>query len=683
MKKYHFLFFSLFCFLGCINFQKLNAQEDLRRISQGGRAGLQNNIQYDSQGRIIKSTSKTDSLKRRDASEDSITIYYRLFDSSRLQKIDSSVSDFYKRFPFAWHQYHLGNYGTASNSFYFSPRLTTGFNIGFHAFDAYKLEITNTKFYQTTRPYTELGYLLGSNAEQIVQLLHTQNFKSNLNVSFEYRLISTPGIFRNQNVNHNNIRLSANYQSKNRRYGLQAIFINNKLKAGENGGIKYDSLLSDVRFKDRFLIPTRLGSLNDFSRNPFSSVVKTGNLYSENKLYAKQYYDIGKIDSVFNIADSNFIKIFYTRFRVQHVITSSSSTFEFLDTQADSANYKAYFNKNIRSNTNVQYKDQWKDLTNEVSIITYPQQNNVNQFLRIGAAFQSLQGNFDTISIKTNNLFLVGEYRNRTRNGKWDVEANSQIYLSGFNSGDYNAAIKLKRNFGNKNAFLETGFQNLSRTASYIFNNYTSFPLIKTGTFNKENLTKIYTSLLIPKIKTGITANYFLIGNYIYFDSFFTAKQEASVFNILQLQANRKTKLSKHWNLYTELIIQKATGNAPVNVPLLLTRNRIAFEGNFYKNLFLSTGVEIKYNTAFNADGYSPMMGQFYLQNNISFNNKPEINAFFHFNIKRFYGFVRFENLNTLSLQDGFNFTKNNIYAPHYPGLGFWFRLGISWNFIN
>lgn len=681
MKNNYFLFYAILTLLSCINFNKLNAQEDLRKITQGGRFGNQSAIKYDNQGRVIKTNSQTDSLKRRDVSEDSITIFYRMYDSTRLLKIDSSVNDFYKRFPFAWHQYHLGNFGTAANSFIFTPRLNTGFDIGFHAFDTYKFNVENTKFYQTTRPFTELGYLLGSNAEQIVQLLHTQNFKSNFNFLFEYRLISTPGIFRNQNVNHNNIRLASNFLSNNRRYGAQIIFINNKLKAGENGGIRYDSLLTDIRFKDRFLIPTRLGTLNDFSRNPFSSVVNTGNLYSENKLVFKQFYDIGKLDSVMNL-DSNYLKIFYTRFRLQHIITSTKSTFEYVDNQADSARYKDYFNKTI-SGSNVRYIDQWTDLTNEFSIISFPQQNNVNQFLKFGASYQILKGKFNTTNISANNFYVLGEYRNRSRNGKWDIEANSQVYFSGFNSGDYNAAIKLKKIFGSKSGFLETGFQNVSRTPSYIFNSNTSFPVNKINGLNKENITKLYTSFLIPTIKTGITAHYFLIGNYTYFDSFFTAKQERNIFNIIQVQANRKTKLSKHWSLYTELIIQKATSNSPVNMPFLLTRNRFAYEGKFYKNLNLSTGIEIKYNTAYNADGYSPLLGQFYVQNKISFNNRPEINAFFHFNIKRFYGFVRFENLNTVSLKDGFNFTQNNLNAHHYPGLGFWFRLGISWNFIN
>jgi hypothetical protein len=34
--------------------------------------------------------------------------------------------------------------------------------------------VDDTKFYNTTKPYTELGYLLGSKAEQTISFSHTE-----------------------------------------------------------------------------------------------------------------------------------------------------------------------------------------------------------------------------------------------------------------------------------------------------------------------------------------------------------------------------------------------------------------------------------------------------------------------------------------------------------------------------
>src|SRR6478752_2638009 len=102
-----------------------------------------------------------DSLQKRNSAEDSITINFRYIDSSRLQKFDSSIFDFTRRDPMAWHDVHLGNSGTASHSLLFSPIGYSGWDHGFHNLDAYNFALPETKFYNTTRPYSELAYVIG------------------------------------------------------------------------------------------------------------------------------------------------------------------------------------------------------------------------------------------------------------------------------------------------------------------------------------------------------------------------------------------------------------------------------------------------------------------------------------------------------------------------------------------
>ncbi len=76
-------------------------------------------------------------------------------------------------------------------------------------------------------------------------------------------------------------------------------------------------------------------------------------------------------------------------------------------------------------------------------------------------------------------------------------------------------------------------------------------------------------------------------------------------------------------------------------------------------------------------------MGQFFPQDSVTIKNRPDIAAFFHFRIKSFTGFVRLENLNTMSFDNGFGFTKNNFAAPNYPTPGLLMRVGVQWNFVN
>src|SRR5690242_6445784 len=99
--------------------------------------GNENQTRYDSSGRAINNQAGRggDSLVHRDNNLDSITISFRYFDSSRVRRLDSSISDFTARYPLPAHYVTLGNLGTAAHSLLFSPNLKPGWDPGFHAFD--------------------------------------------------------------------------------------------------------------------------------------------------------------------------------------------------------------------------------------------------------------------------------------------------------------------------------------------------------------------------------------------------------------------------------------------------------------------------------------------------------------------------------------------------------------------
>lgn len=640
-------------------------------------------VGYDSQGRPVRKSSGNDSLQRRDRNLDSITIFYKYFDSSRLRTIDSSINDFTTRFPLPYYYHTLGNYSTASQSFFFNPLMKPGFDAGFHQYDVYAFTLEGTKLYQTTRPYTELAYVLGSKAEQLVNVVHTQNRKSNFNFSMEYRFNNAPGNLKNQNASQNNFRFTSHYQTLNKKYEGFLIYISNKSASSENGGLVDVKKLDSLALNDPYELETRLGRAGAAGRNPFNTGVNTGNIYKNSTLVYRHHFDIGTKDSL--VTDSVTYKLFFPRIRIEHTFKLISGSYNYLDNFVDSIRYKDYFNYTTANSVAISFKDKWSEISNEFSLISFPDKNNLAQFLKAGVVLQNIKGTFnDTIPGPTiYNLSLLGEYRNRTRNQVWDIEASGQLYLTGFNNGDYSAYVSMKRMLGKKLGFLNIGFQNVNRSPSFIFEKASSFPINNRSAYGKENIIRFFAQYDNPRNGWKFGGEYFAVSNYMYFDSFFSAKQEASLFNVLHLNAEKKFKLSRYWNWYTEIHVQQTTGQPPVNIPFLLTRNRIAFEGNFATNLFLSTGIEIRYNTGYKADNYSPVLGQYFVQNTNTIVNRPDIHAFVHFRIKSFKGFFRVENLNTLNVKNGFSFNKLNFMTNQNPGTGLWLRFGLWWNFVN
>jgi hypothetical protein len=633
----------------------------------------------------------TDSLgfEHRNDLADSITISYRYLDSLKSNFLDSSINDFGKVYTLPTGYVNIGNNGNPAFPVLFTPILKAGWDAGFHALDLYKYTIENTRFFKTTRPYTELSYFLASGKEQVVKVLQTQNIKPNWNAGIEYRLISAPGFFQTQNTNHNNYRFFSNYQGNRKRYSAYLVLLGNKLSSSENGGILNDSLLQDPKNKKRFAVPVNLGGDVQTTFNVFSTKMNTGIQYNNFNAFFRQSYDFGIKDSI-KVNDSLTNYLFYPKFRLQHTINYSSYTYTFKDTltdanfaKTDSAYFKRFYDTTLNSanGLNFMVQDKWKFVSNDFVIKQFPETKNQGQFIEAGLRLENFSGYFYSGKKNFYNVVLHGEYRNKTRNKKWDALANGEFYATGLNAADFTIYAGLTRFLNAKLGDVQVSFQNVNRSPSYIFEGNSSFNFDNNSLTKKENITVLTATANNPEFT--LMARNISIANYSYFTDFYHTAQFNGLVNLTQVTASTKNKIKGHLNLYSDFMVQQTTGNNPIRVPLFFTRQRLAFEGNFFKNLNLSTGLDVKYNTPYKANNYSPVMGQFFPQDSVTISNLPQVDAFFNFRIKSFTAYVTMENLNTVDITHGFGFTKNNFAAPLYPTPGFIFRFALKWAFVN
>ena len=656
---------------------------------------------------------KQDSLQHR--KNDTITINFRYLDSSRLQKLDSSVLDFSRKIPRPNTWINLGNLGTPARDLVFTPRMQSGWDPGWHSYDLYLFNASETKFYNTTKPYTELGYMLASKAEQFINVIHTQNIRPNWNFAFEYRLINAPGAFQNQNTNHSNYRLSSWYQARNKRYQNFFVLAASKMNASENGGIQRTDLLDSVAYSNQSTLPVRLGNnLLGNGGNPFSSAVTTGTKYSTATYLFRQQYDLGQKDSI--VTDSSVIPLFYPRVRLEHTFSYSTYNYRFLDqalppAYAPDSNYYAnnYGLKYVGTYDSVRgqfadtfyRQDQWKIISNDFSIYQFPDSKNPQQFFKLGATLELIKGTFDTANLyrgdsillksrtSTSNAYAHAEYRNKTRNQKWDIEAYGKLYLQGLNAGDYNAYISLRRLISRQVGYFQAGFENANRTPGFVFDRASSFnldTLAQKNKFLKENTTHLFASLDQPQRRLNLSASYYLMSNYSYFQNYYQERQASALFNLLQITLKKEFTIYRHWKWRTLTVVQQVAGSSPVHVPFLVSHNQVGYDGSFgFPNLFLSFGTEIRYVSGYKADGYAPVVGQFFTQSDTTIRQRlPDISLYLHMRVRSFTAYLRAENLNAIAFSpNGFGFYHNNFVAPNYPSPGMIIRFGFFWGFVN
>ena len=673
---------GIFIFILCTHFSF--CQNPLEQVK--GRIGgfsQSSNSSNRSDTSKKKSNNKLDTLgfERRDDLADSISLSFRFMDSLRRYALDSSVNDFDKYYSVPSSYQYLGNNGAAAFSLIYKPFMKAGWDEGFHAYDIYKFKLSDTKFYKTTGPFTMLGYQLAGGKEQMIQALHTQNPRQNINFGFEYRFINAPGFFTNQNTIHNNARFFSTYQGLKKRYNGSFVYISNVLKASENGGIVDDAILLDPNKKSRFAVPVRLGNAGNLTPNPFKSTILTGNISRERILFLRQSYDLGKRDSI-AINDSTKEYLFYPKLRLQHTFILSANLYQFKDVYVDSLYYKNNYNTIVKPRDTFLLAEKWNKLSNDFTLVSFPDTKNLAQFISAGITAENIKGTIKTNTYNFYNLFAHGEYRNRTRNKKWDLLLKGELYLNGFNAGNYYAQANVGRYLGEKLGFVNLYFSNVNRTPSFVYDTLSAFNFGNVNTnFKNENIISFGATSSNKYALVGF--NNYTITNFAYFKNLYLTEQYNKPINVVQFFASKKVKLKKYLFYYADATIQIVNNAAPINVPFIFTRSRISYEKTAYKNLRISTGLELRYYTLYKANDYSPLLGQFANQESIVIKNKPDIAAFFNFRIRGFTTYIRMENLNTISFQNGFGFRDNNFAAPHYPTQGRVVRFGIKWWFVK
>ena len=674
----------LFILFGCVDmsFAQFRPTRPVKKDVDDG-APVQNN----SQGignTTLQNNSSSDSLgfEHRDDSKDSITISYVYLDSTRKWKLDSSIDDFDKYYSVPSHYAVLGNNGAAARSLVFKPNAFAGFDIGFHAFDIYQYNFEQTKLYNTTKPFTSVCYQLASGKEQMVKVNHTQNLKPDFNVGVDYKLISAPGFFVSQNANHKSYRFFGDYSGKKKRYHATLIYLGNIIRSAENGGVQNADDLQDPNRADRFTVPVNLGGNGAFNNNPFVTTVSTGNTYRNSGLLLKQSFDFGRSESV-AINDSDVVYKYYPKFRVQYTIRSMQNSFLYKDVNADSAIYSKWYNINLGSDRDtISFLEKWNSTTHDLSVLQYPNPENLSRFFMAGLTYQTMGGQVSTGTLLLDNLSLKAEFRNLSKNKKWEMLFASHYFLKGYNNGDYDVSANLFRTFPSYKSSVNLFFNHAVKTPAFLFDERSVFNPTQTTISKKENLLWFGGTLRHPLVDLSVS-NY-IATNTPFFSGYFNRQQYQKTIALVQVSVSKNIQLARKWMLRTECILQKTDEQSPVRVPLLFTRNRLAYEGHFFKNLDVSSGVEVRYYSSYKAYGYSPLVGQFFVQDSVSVNNLPDVSLFAHFKIKSFSAYLRAENLNTANFNNGsFGWLNNNFAAPLYPMQGFMIRFGIQWWFVN
>ena len=706
--KYLFIFISILCFLSPVVAQ--NTISSSRGSSASGRSlGT-----HDRNGNPIDTTAVTD------ASTIPIGLYQWKVTRRLGNIVPIPVDTLHAGFqntndpagPTGQYNY-LGNLGSPRMSRIFFDRKEESQFFFTDPYDQSVLRPEDVTFTNTFSPYTNLTYyksFQNRNSEERFKSYFAINANKRLGFGFYIDYLYGRGMYNNQSTAFFNGGLFASYRGD--KYDMHFIFNNDNLKMRENGGIADDRYITDplgmAEGKKQYQstdIPTVLNKVwnhntsyhafltHRYNLGFYKDKEKTDSLASDNLSIAN---DSIEAEREF-VPVTSFIHTLELDFNGRKYITQDDAQnrqyFEHTYFGNDSIDQNR--RTSVRNTFGISLREgfnKWAKagltafLTHEYRDFTLPDSTDVpdqriikhykENVVYVGGELLKEQG-------KLLHYKVLGEYAVAGEDaGQFRLEGNGDLNLNLLGDSvrlDVNAYIKnlnpvfYYRNFHSKHYWWDNSdLSKIMRTRVEGKLNFNRLgTTLRAGVENIKNYTYL-ANTSVPVTNSN--------GEIISFKNNAAVRQHSGNIQVFTAMLQQKLKLGI-FHLDGEVAYQKSSEPSILPLPELSAYGNLYLHAGLVKNVLkVSLGADVRYFTKYNAPDYSPVIGQFYLQNpenTVAIGGCPMVNVYANLHWKRTRIFVMMYNVNQN--------TGNSRYflAPHYPISPRLLKLGISWNFFD
>ncbi len=653
----------LFVIFLCISISSVNAQTKFEpvegkkeKISQKGERNIENPNRSSEKDKTAKRKEYDINLYKIITHQRDTTVLDTTLTIEKEYKYNYLRKDEFELLPFS-------NLGQTYNRLGYSFDRPSAFpGIGMRAKHFNYDEVEDVRYYNVPTPTTELFFKTAMEQGQLIDAFITMNTSKRTNFSIAYKGMRSLGKYQNILSSTGNFKFTANYRTKNDRYAIRGHFYSQDVLNNENGGLTDVGVADFENGVDEFTDRSRLSvQFQD----------------ADNILVGKRYYiehDYKIFKQKDSLRDSNL--------RVGHTFNYETKYYIYNQGLASDVFGDSFVATGLRD------RAQLRKLYNQGSVSyrtkTFGDVKFKANHTKYNYFFNSIlhasNNNVLPNKIEGDVLAVGGEWRHNI--GGIDLRADLLANVSGELGGNYFKG-KAKYKF-NEDANVEASIVINSKVPNFNFiinqSDYVSYNW-RTD-FKKERTQSLNFSF---KSKKWLNADvsFTSMDNYAYFSGLDTSSQitplqSTDAITYLKVKVGKEIRYGK-FALNNTIMYQNVTQTGDVfNVPEFVTRNTLYYTDQWFKKaLFIQTGVTFSYFTEYNADGYSPLLGEFYSQNQRKIGDFPRIDVFINAKVRRTRIYFKAEHLN--SSFTGYNFFS----APNYPYRDFIVRFGVVWNFFS
>ena len=541
---------------------------------------------------------------------------------------------------------NLGNTGSPTMPIFLNAFRKSGIDWGFHQFDIYNNTVDNLPFYGLGRPLTDTYFSFKGQSNSVFRANFSRQFQDGFQFSLKYLKINQLGQFLSQKAVISSLATGVQYKHPKGRYRFYLSMSSNNSRVSDNGGLTTDTLFFTEGFKRPSTQPIRLttAQTHQLSRKyQFFHFYKMGNFQNGNHFEwrHKSWYEKG----------------FYKYFD-NHEPLDSIYYGDFL---TDGRGVRQYFSGH--------------ELGTEIalSFLGRTKDSLVFEWLPTpGLKVVSYEVNQEPVVKNETHVSLTGKW-NVLLNKTFRLAAKADLGLVGY-SGDYLLNGQLHINTGRIGEWtLFADFQSV--TPSLLSQkSFVTQTIVWNNTFDKEFLNRLGGKYELPQYDFSFSSHFSLLTNHIYYGLDGAPRQSSRTIPVLQISATKGVRV-KGFHLESDILYQKS-GEDFIRRPNIYLEEQLYWEGDlFSKALRLKTGVDYRFFSSWQPYAYSPVFGQFVLQNDFEMGNMSSFDVFMDFKVSTFRFFAKMENLQ-------YYWDKRVFYlTADYPQFKPAFRMGVAWRF--
>lgn len=533
------------------------------------------------------------------------------------------------------------------------------------------MEVEDMLYYDVPTPLTEFYFKTAFQQGQQLDALFTINTSRQFNFSLAYKGVRSLGNLQNRLASTGNFRFTTSYETKDKRYFLRAHLAGQEILNRQNGGLTDEALpffvTDDNNFNDRGRLEVNYEDAENF--------LKGIRYYID-----QEYHLIKKQDSVS-----------HTLLALGNAITYEEKQFRYQQASAYVDYGAAYEATGLRDQVRLQdlntkaYARFDNDILGSLgAFIDYTNYNygyNAVLILDEGRISNRLKG-----SVVSAGGNYKKEYKGFSLQGKGAVNISGPYdgaYFKG--SAGFTFYKDIKAEAGLKIHSVAPNFNTLLFQSDYVSYNWEN-------QFNNVKTQELSFGLSSPTYG-NVNVSYTGIDDYTYFGTTIstpateetvevrsqpTPLQATDRVDYLKIKLEKKF-IYKNFRLANTVLLQNvANGSEVFKVPSFITRNSVYYEDHWFKKaLFLQTGVTFKYFPKYEMNAYSPVLGEFYVQDTQEIGGFPMVDLFFNAKVRQTRIFFKYEHVNSL-----FKSTNDHFAAPGYPYRDGIIRFGLVWDFF-